>query len=34
MIYIRDISDQVSTAAEEFDKLCFEYGLEIDEDVR
>ena len=22
------------TASEEFDKLCFEYGIELDEDVR
>lgn len=27
-------TDNSTTATDEFDKLCFDYGLELDEDVR
>jgi phenylalanyl-tRNA synthetase beta chain len=31
-IYLRDIA-HISPATEEFDHLCFEFGIELDEDV-
>ena len=32
-IVFRDTQHSRATASEEFDRLCFEFGIELDEDV-
>ena len=34
LLFSRTVTDECFTASEDFDELLFEFGLELDEDVR